>query len=76
MSNLITVPTFNFSQGDIFEDAEMPIQVSYYRNPESTLIELVQEDSSICITNLSVLKKLVKEIEKHHSAAKKHLEKI
>lgn len=76
MSNLITVPNFIFSQGDVFDGDEWPIQVCYYNGKEGdTLIELKQEDRYINFTNLQQLKKLVKEVEKHHDEASKKLSK-
>jgi len=64
MQQLITVPTFNFSQGDIFDGAELPITVCYYRGSvDSPMIELTQEDRSIQFTDIKTLKKLVKNIE-------------
>lgn len=57
---LITQPSFNFSQGEVFDGAEMPITVSYFNNGEKTLIELCQEDRYINFTSIDELKALVK----------------
>ncbi len=73
MTNLITVPTFNFSQGDIFDGAENPVQVCYYNNGDDVLIELSQEEHHINFTNIHQLKKLVKLIEKNLPEAKNKL---
>jgi hypothetical protein len=75
MNELITVPTFTFSQGEIFEGAENPVRVCYYNNGDSKLIELSQEDRSINFSNLDQLKKLVKLVEKHLPEASIKLEK-
>jgi len=71
MSNeLITVPTFNFSQGDTFDGAELPIQVCYYNGHDDLkMIELVQEEKSIQFTSIKELKQLVKLIERNLPAA-------
>ena len=75
MSNLITVPCFNFSQGEIFEGAEMPITVCYYNgSEEKVLIELQQEDRTISFTSIVELKALVKQVEKHLTEATKKLQ--
>jgi len=74
MSNLITVPTFNFSQGDVFDGNEMPVTVCYYKGSENrVMIELMQEDRCIIFTSLTELKALVKQIEKHLPEATKKL---
>ena len=77
MSNeLITVPTFNFSQGDTFDGAEHPIQVCYYNGLcDFKMIELVQEERSIQFTSIKELKQLVKLIENHLPEATKVLDK-
>lgn len=73
-NNLITVPTFTFSQGDVMEGNEPNVRVCYYNNiGNEPLIELEQEDRYINFTNLQQLKKLVKAIEKNLQEAKKKL---
>lgn len=63
MSELITVPTFTFQQGDPFSgegSPEYPIQVLYYH----TCISLEQNGNSINI-NYEYFEKLFREIRKH-----------
>ena len=74
-TTLTTAPTFTFIQGDVFEGAEMPIQVQYYNGGDEPMIELVQEDRYINFTNIEQLKKFVKEVVKNYSEAKKSLDK-
>ena len=74
-TNLITVPTFTFNQGMIYDGAEMPIQVSYYNNGDEILIVLLQEDRHINFTSIEQLEKLVKEAKRHYSAAMSRLKK-
>lgn len=69
MAKLITVPTFTFDQGDVFEEGEYPIQVSYYRDG---IIELSQGGQEFDIREQD-LQKLFKEIKKHLPEAKKEL---
>lgn len=76
MSTLITVPTFTFDQGDIFEGAEYPVQVCYYNGgKDSPLIELNQNGHSITFTTVNELKQLVKQIQKHLPDAQADLKK-
>lgn len=73
MAELITVPTFIFEQGDIFDGGEFPIQVCYNNGSDiGSCIELMQDGKSIII-NYPYLKKLCKEIEKHHETAQRCL---
>ncbi len=72
---LITVPTFTFNQGDVYDGAELPIQVSYYNNGDKPFIELVQEDKNINFTSIEQLEKLVKKVKRHHSMAISMLKK-
>lgn len=75
MINLITVPTFTFSQGDVSDGASSPVQVLYYRGFDNNIcLELLQEEHYINFTDLQTLKKLVKEIEKHEAEAKRELD--
>lgn len=75
MAELITVPTFTFSQGDVYDGAEYPIQVCYYNDTEDKLIVLNQEDRYVQFSSIKQLKKLVKEIEKHLPSAITMLDK-
>lgn len=75
MNELITVPTFTFSQGDVFDGAEMPVQVCFFNNGKTKLIELQQEGRTINFTNLEQLKKLVKLVEKHLPEATSRLDR-
>lgn len=72
MSELITNPTFTFSQGDIFDGAEPPVQIIYWNGGD--LIELQQEGRYILI-NTDMLFKLAKEVKKHLPNAKLKLNK-
>ncbi len=66
MTNLITVPTFTFSQGEIHEGAEYPVQVCFYNNHDGKpLIELSQEGRYVNFTSIDELKQLVKLVQKH-----------
>lgn len=69
-TELITVPTFNFNQGDVLEGGEQPIQVCYYN---VDLVELTQEGKSIIIRHQD-LDRLFKEIKRHIPEAKSKLE--
>lgn len=74
MTELVTVPTFSFSQGDVYEGYQLPVSVRYYNGLDDSLeISIAQEDIEIVFSNLQVLKALVKEIERHHSEAYKNL---
>jgi hypothetical protein len=73
MTNLITVPTFTYSQGDTYDGAEYPVTVCYYNNGDDASIELTQGDNNINFTNLQQLKSLIKQIEKHLPEATKKL---
>lgn len=73
MPELITVPTFTFNQGDVFNEVinvERPIQVCYYSNA----ISLEQDGESILIVP-EYFEALVKEIRKHLPEANKALKK-
>lgn len=77
-TRLLTTPTFEFSQGDFFEDGCEPhVNVSYWKgsNDNEALIELEQEGGKVLFTNLAILKKLVLEVEVHYSQAVKVLYK-
>lgn len=74
MSELITVPTFNYSQGDVFDGAEPPVTVCYYNNGDVKLVELTQDGNRINFTSIAELKSLVKLVEKHLPKATKSLD--
>lgn len=63
MTELITVPTFTFIQGDVFDGRENPIQVLYWNGGE--LIELRQEGTNGILINTDCIKKLAKLIMHH-----------
>lgn len=71
MSQLITVPTFYFEQGEIFEEdgAEFPLLVSYYSNG---VIQLSQRGNEVIIGKKH-FESLVKQIRKHLPEAEKAL---
>lgn len=74
MPELITVPCFNFPQGDPFAgdgNAEVLIQVQYYDN----CISLQQEDNSIVI-HPKYFEALVREIRKHKPEAEAALKRM
>ena len=71
MSNLVTLPTFIFRQGELHEGGELPIQVIYYRDG---VIELNQEGQEIII-QYDYLRKLFNEIKKHYPEAMRKIEK-
>jgi len=75
MEDLTTVPTFNFSQGDVFEGAENLIQVCYYSNGVQPMIELNQDGDTVTFTDFAQLEKLVKNIRKNLNEAKQILNK-
>ncbi len=76
MTNLITVPTFTFNQGDIFEGAEPPVQVCFYNGTDDkALIEISQEGRYVNFTSIDELKQLVKLIQKHLPEAEHKLNK-
>jgi len=73
MSELTTVPTFIFEQGDVFSgevDTERFIQVKYWNQGDS--VELNQAGNEIMIRACD-LKKLFREIQKHLPEATKRL---
>lgn len=63
MTDLITVPTFTFTQGDVFDGRETPIQVLYWN--QGDLIELRQEGNNGILINTDCIKKLTKLIIHH-----------
>ena len=70
-TELITVPTFTFNQGELGGiDWDYPIQVSYYNNG----VELIQEGNSV-VVDYAHLNNLFKEIKKHLKEAKQILDK-
>lgn len=73
MPHLITTPTFQYQQGELFEEqgAEYPINVIYY---DDGCITLEQGGHSVT-TNKKWLDGLFREIKKHIPAAEKHLSK-
>jgi hypothetical protein len=70
MANLITVPTFTFEQGDLYDGGEQPIRVEYYNGS----IALVQGKDEI-ILHPEFMEKLFKEIRKHYPDALARLAK-
>lgn len=63
-SQLRTVPTFNFSQGELGEDNfEFPITVSYYSD---NIVELEQEGETVVI-RVENLQRLTTMIKKYHA---------
>lgn len=76
MTELVTVPSFNFEQGDVYDGAESYTQVAYYNSSsDSPLIELTQDGNRINFTDVKSLRKLVKEVEKHLSTASMKLKR-
>ena len=76
MTQLITVPTFTFEQGDIHEGYELPVSVLYYNGRDNDpMIVLSQEGREVLFTDLKVLKKLVRLIGEHQDEAKRKLNK-
>lgn len=73
MGNLITAPTFQFKQGELYEDegAEYPVQVVYFNDG---VISLEQNDNSIVLSK-KWLDGLFKAIKKHLPEAEKELTK-
>ena len=68
MAELITVPTFNFTQGEVGDlNWEQPISVRYYNGS----IELEQCENSILIPD-EHFEAFVKEIRKHKKQADLH----
>lgn len=78
MTELITVPTFTFKQGDLFKgdnEVERPIVVEYY-NGSITISQDGDYDQAESITiHPKFLKGLFKEIIKHQPEAEHFLKK-
>lgn len=65
MTQLITVPTFTFSQGEVYDGHSYPIQVCYYNGVAGKVIELRQGDNAVEFFDVAQLGELLKEVKRH-----------
>jgi len=78
MPDLITVPTFTFKQGNIFNadpEVERPITVSYYNGTIELLQDGEYDQPEKILIHPSFLNKLFQEIKKHLPEALECLKK-
>lgn len=70
-TELITVPTFIFNQGELLtdNDSEFPIQVTYWNDGEMVELKTLNYTNESIIIRTKDLKSLFKEIERHLSEA-------